>query len=277
MEEVDIMGMKKRLVAAMFLLILAVLFGIVGFAAEADIYGDNIAVISDRCEGLNGEMERYVSLDTSPDKSVAIRTSTVIVEYYNMINALRADPRIASQSLSDEVELIYLKGVISGECAWIYESHIDSLDGDRAQSVRDYYTDTLNSIAGHSDITSLRALEESYPTEITLSVYREKIEALYSAQDSLEIAVIVAGALEDIKGVADGTLIDQTYEEIYQRVQREISVQRIRERAQESFIKSYAAVCLEGAIIVLACIIFSLFAASPPAVDPDAAAVSMVK
>ena len=44
----------------------------------------------------------------------------------------------------------------------------------------------------------------------------------------------------------------------------------------KSFIKSYAAGCLEGAIIVLACIIFSLFAASPPAVNPDAAAVTMV-
>ena len=43
-----------------------------------------------------------------------------------------------------------------------------------------------------------------------------------------------------------------------------------------SFMKSYAAVCLEGAIIVLACIIFSVFAASPPVVDPDAAAASMV-
>ena len=42
------------------------------------------------------------------------------------------------------------------------------------------------------------------------------------------------------------------------------------------FLKSYAAVCLEGAIVVLACIIFSLFAASPPVVDPDAAAVTMV-
>ena len=44
----------------------------------------------------------------------------------------------------------------------------------------------------------------------------------------------------------------------------------------KSFIKSYGAVCLEGAIIVLACIIFSLFASSPPVVDPDAAAVTMV-
>ena len=43
-----------------------------------------------------------------------------------------------------------------------------------------------------------------------------------------------------------------------------------------SFIKSYCVVCLEGAIIVLACIIFSVFAASPPVVNPDAAAVTMV-
>ena len=43
-----------------------------------------------------------------------------------------------------------------------------------------------------------------------------------------------------------------------------------------SFLKSYAAVCLEGAIVVLACIIFSLFASSPPVVNPDAAAVTMV-
>ena len=43
-----------------------------------------------------------------------------------------------------------------------------------------------------------------------------------------------------------------------------------------SFLKSYATVCLEGAIVVLACIIFSLFASSPPVVEPDAAAVTMV-
>lgn len=44
----------------------------------------------------------------------------------------------------------------------------------------------------------------------------------------------------------------------------------------KSFIKSYGAVCLEGAIIVLACIIFSVFASSPPTVDTSAAAASMV-
>ena len=43
-----------------------------------------------------------------------------------------------------------------------------------------------------------------------------------------------------------------------------------------TFIKSYAAVCLEGAIIVLACIIFSAFATSAPVVDSSASSVSMV-
>ena len=44
----------------------------------------------------------------------------------------------------------------------------------------------------------------------------------------------------------------------------------------KSFIKSYCAVLLEGAVIVLACIIFSLFASAPPVVNPDAAAVTQV-
>lgn len=44
----------------------------------------------------------------------------------------------------------------------------------------------------------------------------------------------------------------------------------------KSFLKSYAAVCLEGAVIVLACIIFSVFASSPPVVAADASPVTMV-
>ncbi len=44
----------------------------------------------------------------------------------------------------------------------------------------------------------------------------------------------------------------------------------------KSFLKSYCAVCLEGAIIVLSCIIFSLFASSPPVVDTSASAVTQV-
>jgi hypothetical protein len=45
----------------------------------------------------------------------------------------------------------------------------------------------------------------------------------------------------------------------------------------KSFLKSYAAICLEGCVIVLACIIFSVFASSPPAVgDTSLSAVTLV-
>lgn len=44
----------------------------------------------------------------------------------------------------------------------------------------------------------------------------------------------------------------------------------------KTFLKSFCAVCLEGAIIVLACVIFSVFASAPPVVDSSAAAVTQV-
>ena len=44
----------------------------------------------------------------------------------------------------------------------------------------------------------------------------------------------------------------------------------------KSFIRSYSAVLLEGAVILLACIIFSLFASTPPVVDTSVAAVTQV-
>ena len=43
-----------------------------------------------------------------------------------------------------------------------------------------------------------------------------------------------------------------------------------------SFLKSYTGVCLEGAIIILACIIFSLFASAPPTINTSDAVVPMV-
>lgn len=42
------------------------------------------------------------------------------------------------------------------------------------------------------------------------------------------------------------------------------------------FIKSFAGVCLEGAIILLSCIIFSTFASSSPVIDSGASSVSMI-
>ena len=44
----------------------------------------------------------------------------------------------------------------------------------------------------------------------------------------------------------------------------------------KNFLRSYAGVCLEGAVIALACIIFSVMAASPPAVDTSVSAVTAV-
>ena len=43
-----------------------------------------------------------------------------------------------------------------------------------------------------------------------------------------------------------------------------------------AFLKSYAAICLEGCIIVLACVIFSAFASTPPAITDDTLAAATI-
>lgn len=43
-----------------------------------------------------------------------------------------------------------------------------------------------------------------------------------------------------------------------------------------AFLKSYAAICLEGCVIVLACVIFSAFASAPPAIADDSLAAATV-
>ena len=48
------------------------------------------------------------------------------------------------------------------------------------------------------------------------------------------------------------------------------------QRICASFFKSFTAVCLEGVVIVLSCIIFSTFASSPPLVDLNAPAPTQV-
>ena len=44
----------------------------------------------------------------------------------------------------------------------------------------------------------------------------------------------------------------------------------------KSCLKIYAAICLEGCIIVLACVIFSQFASSPPAIMDDTLAATTI-
>ena len=43
-----------------------------------------------------------------------------------------------------------------------------------------------------------------------------------------------------------------------------------------AFLKSYAAICMEGCVIVLACVIFSAFASSPPAIADDTLAAATI-
>ena len=43
-----------------------------------------------------------------------------------------------------------------------------------------------------------------------------------------------------------------------------------------AFLKSYAAICLEGCVMVLACVIFSAFASTPPVIADNSLAAATI-
>ena len=216
-------------------------------AAQTDTYSRNIAEINSRCASLGEIMDGYADRDTSAEKKVAIRTSAVMMDYYNAISSLRADGRISTEDLTGEIYLLYLKGKSSGECAWIYEYHSGSLDDEVGAGVKADYESILQRIRSESDPDTLESGRAEYSAKISLSVYTAKIEMLYKPSDSTEVAVIAAGAISDIKGIAEGSITDKTYDEVYLGAVHSIAVQRLRESATESFAVSYDAIMGEGA------------------------------
>ena len=241
------MGIKKRFVFIFLCIFFVSLFAVTAFCA--DNYSANIGLINDRCERLNAIMDTYAEQDSSDGKGVAIRTSTVIVEYYNEINKLRGDERVSKDDLYATIELLYLKGRISGECAWIYESHIGDICESGVARVKEKYSKILGDISSHNDIESILACEDGYTGDISVAVYTEKIYMLYTSEDSAEVAVIAIGAIEDINSIAKGELAGISYEEVYQRARDDISVQRIREGAVESFCQIYDKIYGEGSYL----------------------------
>lgn len=242
--------MKRKIsITAIIVLVLSMVLcgSFCASASQGDFYGKNIADINERCASLGDIMDGYAAADGSEGKTVAIRTSAVIMGYYNSIGNLRADSRISSIDLSDEIYLLYLKGKTSGECAWVYESHIGSLDAEAREGVCADYEIIIGKIKESSDISVLESEGWKYSAEMSVTVYTAKIEMLCESGDSAEVAIIAAGAISDIKKIADGTLTGITYDEVYRSAERSIALQRLRESAIESFAVSYNAIMGDGA------------------------------
>lgn len=229
--------MKRKTLA--FLMFFVFLLGALGVcvSAEDGIYTKNIRAINEGIYTLSNAMDGYSEADITDGKTVAIQTNAVIVRYVNKINELRADVRVSGEDLSAEVALITLKGEVSGECAWIFESHADKLSGEACERVAYIYEDTLGKIDSAPSYDDLNESHSTYVKAVILSIYKERISALYGDEDSAAVVSIAETAIREMRALSSTDC--EPYEDIFEKAANKIRIQRHRERAISRFAAVY--------------------------------------
>ncbi len=227
--------MRKKFLSVFCLCVtvsLFIIFGVVGING-ADIYGSNVIHINEKATLLGELCESYAQTDVSDDKSAAVGTGAVIIRYQNAINALRGDARIAFEDLSPEITLLYEKGRTAGGVSFVYWSYADSLG--EGESVRDDLELLLSEIDGIGDAERLIERRSELEGKMYLSVFSRKLSLLYTATDSAEVAEIASGALADIERIANGELLEMSYDEVYEKAAADIKLQCQREEVIRRF------------------------------------------
>ena len=234
---------RKMAVFAMFFAFLLCVLGIC-VGAQESIYSENIREINNGVYTLSGVMDGYAEADTSEEKAVAIRTNAVILNYVNTINALRADSRVSSEDLSAEVMLLSAKGVVAGECAWIFESHSGELSVDARARVVRIYEGTQEQIEDCLSIEILRGDADSYVRGVLIAVYEEKLAAICTPEDTASVRSIADAAKGELRAL--GSTDHADYDRIFLRALGEVQRQRAKELAISRFAAAYEKINGQG-------------------------------
>lgn len=229
--------------------ILSVVLIVGAIASNNEVYQKNISAIANRAAKLSEIMDLNSEKDPSSDKYFAIRINAVVVEYANSINALRAEDRVAREDIRDEVETLYQKGRILGECASIYEYGVIKLDVDGAAELLEIYCACTDEITSYSDAARLEAAESSFYGRINISLYGGMIQMLVCDGDSAEVSRIVSEAVLEIERIAAGEITGISYDEVYLDAKRDIELQRQRERAEGNMKEVYELLFGKGSYV----------------------------
>ena len=236
--------MKRKIAAFLMFFVLTFLALGIGVSAEESIYERNIRKINEGVYSLGDIMDGYAAKDTSDTKTVAIRTNAVIVRYANRINDLRANEQIGSEDLSGAVELLILKGELSGECAWIFESHADELSAKARERALSVYESTISAIDASASGDELVEMGSSYIREVILSIYEEKALALCDSNDSVSVRSIAEAAMLEMRGLSTADCED--YERVLKKAENAMRAARYRECAIVQFATAYERINGEG-------------------------------
>ncbi len=221
------------------------IFCTIGFSASAkDFTVENHNKINEYASLLSKEIENYSLLDTSEGKSVSKNVTSAINTYSKELVDLKSHEDINARNLTAEAELSYEKGRAAGAIAWIFHNNLLYINDEGAISrLSASYNVFLSQVYEGTDAGVVRASANVMRANLNRSIYKEKIQLLKQADDSIASSGIIEKAYRNADTISDSELFAPTFTALYDSLSEELYLQRSRDSLSEDFEALFKIIC----------------------------------
>ena len=191
-------------------------------------------------QNLKNQIEKYAVLGVIENENIAFevgkKVNSLLVPHKIKLNMI-SDAELALEATAITINLIYEQGIALNDLAWIYYSHVDSLDAEDAKAVTDTFNLLHEEILNATDPTALKQKNTAHfdnsglCARMHVSIYSEKLDDLLIEGDSDKVIAKVEAAKVEITKCTDTSLTSPEYEAILAKAKFEVELQRAQDRA----------------------------------------------
>lgn len=191
---------------------------------------ENYNLINEYSNKLNSTVANYGEIDTSENKSVSISVAEVINLYRASLFELQSHPEVNDRLLTDEIKAAYSRAEAGGRLAWLYYYNIPSISSpDSIAKIDSKYSVFYAEISSGTDAAVIDARANVICTEFNRAIYTEKIKGLSLADDSIDSAALISGAVSSLEKTSSPDLFAENFSQIFSNLLTSLNLQRARD------------------------------------------------
>ncbi|MBQ8817362.1 MAG: uL15 family ribosomal protein [Clostridia bacterium] len=213
------------------LLMTCTVFLLSAFAATPEeIKAENEALLVEKYNALNDKSAENINSE------VGRRVNMLLSQYQLKYNSLD-DNALSQESTAEIINLYYEQGTAINDIAWIYYTHLDSLDTEGQAAVTAKFEELKKEI---DEATNANVLAEKKDAlfgngglcaRMQVSIYSEKLDDLLIATDSEAVKAKVDVAKKKLESCSDSSLNSTEYEKILNDTKTAVEIQRNQDLA----------------------------------------------
>ena len=211
---------------------------------KSSIIAENYNLISEYSEQLNQSINYYSELDSSPEKTVSIIVSEKMNDYRSDLFKLQSHPDVSTRLLKNEIEAAYSRAEAIGRIAWIYHYNVSSISSTEAIARIDaLYSSFSDEISAQTNAAVIDAQANVICNDLNKAIYIEKARVLARANDSIDSAALIAGAISKLETTSSSDIFGENFSAIFTELTEKLSLQRTRDDLTAELRSVFSLIC----------------------------------